>query len=371
MPLSRFRVILLPASLNPKGMRIAHRFGRMRSFLIPALVSVSLLATGFAAGQIQPSGFHIAIVDGEGALNNVKGRLAREPIVQVEDQNHKRVVGAYVTFDTPSSGPSGVFADGSTHFATVTDADGRAVAHGLRPNTLNGKFEIHVHVTVEGEPVGDITIHQTNVTGETASLSKDVQDSAIVGAVAAGALGLVVGREFRVNGSAIPGNANLLDGAHLQTAATTVRLYLHNGGEFLVAPHSTVTVAPNQLDLQAGTVRAQHFGNCKVRNGELVIVGLAATADAILAFSSTTGLQVASVEGPIQVQALDGSVLDTVQTGIVSTFGPVAAGSSGASAASPITHRHLLYPYLTLGAAAAGLGVAIGTITASPSPTSP
>ena len=278
--------------------------GRMRSVFISAsLVLACLLLPEFAPGQIQPSGFHIAILDGEGALNNVKGRLAREPIVQVEDQNHKRVVGAYVTFDTPTSGPSGVFADGSTHFVTTTDAEGRAVAQGLRPNTLSGKFEIHVHVTYQGEPVGDVTIHQVNVSGPAASLSKNLENSALVAAVAAGVLGVVV-------------------------------------------------------------------GNCKVRNGDLQVLGATATADAIIAFSVAGGLQVASLDGAVQVQDASGAVLETVATGLTSTFGNVSGASSGASAATPASRTRLFYPYVILGATAAGLGVAIDTI-ASPAPTSP
>ena len=39
---------------------------------------------------------NIVIVEGEGTLNNVKQRVNRDPIVQVEDENHKPVAGAAV-----------------------------------------------------------------------------------------------------------------------------------------------------------------------------------------------------------------------------------------------------------------------------------
>lgn len=367
-----FVLFYFPRPNIQKASGLQLSFCRMRSFFISTLLLVCVLSTGFAVAQIQPSGFHIAIVDGEGALNNVKGRLAREPIVQVEDENHKRLVGAYVTFDTPTSGPSGVFADGSTHFVTTTDADGRAVAHGLRPNNINGKFEIHVHVTYNGQPVGDLTIHQANVSGETAALSKNLENGAVAATIAAGVLGLVEGREFLVNGSNLQGNANLSSGAHLQTLGTTVKLYVHDGGEFLVAPHSAVTVAPDEVDLNSGVLRAQQFGKCKVRYGDLIIVAAAATADAVLALTAG-GLQVASVDGPVQVLSADGSVLDTVQPGLVSAFGNIPAGSSGASAAAGarVSRIRTAYPYIVLGATLAGLGVAVDTIAASPAPTSP
>ena len=36
----------------------------------------------------------IEVVEGDGAINNIRQRTAREPIVQVEDENHKPVAGA-------------------------------------------------------------------------------------------------------------------------------------------------------------------------------------------------------------------------------------------------------------------------------------
>jgi hypothetical protein len=54
-------------------------------------------ATG--AGRIQ-----IVIVEGEGAINNIRQRVAREPIIQVEDENRRPVAGAAVTFLLPNQG---------------------------------------------------------------------------------------------------------------------------------------------------------------------------------------------------------------------------------------------------------------------------
>ncbi len=344
----------------------------MRPFLVSALAVACVLSSEFAVAQIQPSGFHIAIIDGEGALNNVKGRLAREPIVQVEDENHKRVVGAYVTFDTPSNGPSGLFANGSTHFVTTTDAYGRAVAQGLRPNNLTGKFDIHVHVTYQGQPVGDVTIHQVNVSGQVANLSKNLENNATTAAVAAGVVGVVVGTEFLVNGSSIPGNANLAGGARIQTLGTTVKLFLHDQCEFLVAPHSSLTVAPSVIDLHSGVLRARRFGNCKVTYSALQMIGQSGTADGVVAITPE-GLQVASLDGTVQVLGSDGALVDTIQPGLVSTFGTSSAGASGASAAGQIAaHAHMPLYYLVLGTSLAGLGIAADTIAQSPpAPTSP
>lgn len=107
----------------------------------------------------------ITILDGEGALNDIRQRTAREPIVQVEDENHKPIAGAAVLFALPGSGPGGVFADGAQTFSTVTDSAGRAVAHGLHPNSVSGSYNIHVQVTYNGS-TAETNIHQQNVTGQ-------------------------------------------------------------------------------------------------------------------------------------------------------------------------------------------------------------
>jgi hypothetical protein len=366
-----FRVILNFPKRNRRQTRLRDK-PLMRLPLISTVIIASIVLAGFAVGQIQPSGFHIAIIDGEGALNNVKGRIAREPIVQVEDTNHKRVVGAYVSFDTPASGPSGVFADGSTHFVTTTDADGRAVAQGLKPNNITGKFEIHVHVTYQGQPIGDVTIHETNVSGEVAQLSKNVDRSATAAIIAAGVLGVVVGSEFKVDGNSIPGNANLTNGEHLQSLDSPVNVFLHDQCEFVLAPHSSVTVQPNQIDLNTGTLRARHFGNCKVIYGAFQVVGVHGNADGVAVVAADGDLQVASIDGAVRVLTAEGSLVGTVQSGLASNFPALPPGASGASAAIP-AGTHSLVPYvLLLGAAATGLGVAGSAIAqSSPTPTSP
>ena len=70
-------------------------------FLIALLV---LNLTGLPVWGQNPATLEILIVEGEGAINNVKQRVNREPIVQVEDENHKPVAGAAVTFFLPNDG---------------------------------------------------------------------------------------------------------------------------------------------------------------------------------------------------------------------------------------------------------------------------
>src|ERR1035437_2705000 len=56
---------------------------------------------------------NIVVVEGEGAINNVRQRAARAPVVRVEEQNHKPIAGAAVAFTLPTGGASGEFSNGA------------------------------------------------------------------------------------------------------------------------------------------------------------------------------------------------------------------------------------------------------------------
>ena len=107
----------------------------------------------------------ITILDGEGSLNNIRQRTAREPIVEVDDENHKPIAGAAVLFTLPSSGPGATFADGAQTLSMTTDTAGRAAVQGMRPNDVPGSFNIHVHVSYNGS-TAEADIHQKNVSGQ-------------------------------------------------------------------------------------------------------------------------------------------------------------------------------------------------------------
>src|SRR6185503_6143743 len=115
-----------------------------------------------------PTGLSINIVEGEGAINNIRQRVNREPIVQVEDQNHKPVAGAVVVFFLPDSGASGTFADGSHMLMAVTDNQGRAAARGIRPNSQSGPMQIRVTASFQGLTASSV-IAQSNVAGAAAA----------------------------------------------------------------------------------------------------------------------------------------------------------------------------------------------------------
>jgi hypothetical protein len=137
---------------------------------------------------------HIVIVEGEGAINNVRQRVAREPIVQVEDENRKPVAGAAVTFLLPQQGAGATFPNGSRSATLLTDNNGRAVARGLRPNNVSGEYQIRVSASKNGQ-TANATISQTNsavLAGAAAGAGISAKLIAIIAVAAAATAGGVV-----------------------------------------------------------------------------------------------------------------------------------------------------------------------------------
>jgi len=139
------------------------------------------------AGAIKA--LNIVIVEGEGAINNVRQRVAREPIVEVTDENKKPVAGALVTFMLPGNGPSGVFSNGANTMTIATDNAGRAVARGLRVNNQAGNYQMRVTAS-----------HQ----GLTASASISMTNAALAAAAGIGAAKLLI--ILAVAGAAVAGS---------------------------------------------------------------------------------------------------------------------------------------------------------------------
>lgn len=103
-----------------------------------------------AFAQAQPHTLNLVIVEGDGAINNIRQRTAREPIVQVEDENHKPVAGAAVVFLLPEHGAGGTFADGGHSLTVTTNAQGQAGARGIHLNNVQGQFQIQVTASYNG-----------------------------------------------------------------------------------------------------------------------------------------------------------------------------------------------------------------------------
>ena len=126
----------------------------------------------------------IVIVEGDGAINNVRQRVAREVIVQVNDENDRPIAGVAVSFLLPSSGPGGVFANGTNVLNVATNAAGRAVA-GFTPNPVSGAFQVNATASFQGQ-IATTAISQTNALAAAGAVAGGATTGSVVGATSGG-----------------------------------------------------------------------------------------------------------------------------------------------------------------------------------------
>jgi hypothetical protein len=131
-----------------------------------------------------PSKLNINVVEGAGAVNNIRTRAAREFAVEVDDENDKPVAGAVVTFLAPNQGPGGSFAGDTQLLTVMSGQDGHAVAGSYRPNSAVGDYNIQVTATYGGE-TASAAISQSNRALAVAAAKKSNKKVLILVAVAA------------------------------------------------------------------------------------------------------------------------------------------------------------------------------------------
>lgn len=147
-----------------------------------ALVFLTLAA--FA--QAQESGLSITVIDGQDAVNNINQPGAHEPVIEVRNARQEPVAGAAVVFQMPSQGAGGTFANGTGTLTVSTDRNGRAIARGMHLNHVEGKFEIRISASYQGQ-IASAIISQTNVAGISTSARGPSRKIWVIVALAGGA----------------------------------------------------------------------------------------------------------------------------------------------------------------------------------------
>jgi hypothetical protein len=133
----------------------------------------------------QDGSLHVVVLEGDGAINNVRSPRAKEPVIRVEDANKQGVAGAVVTFLLPGTGAGAVFGDGGNSLTLTTDDRGEAVARGLHANHIAGTFQIRISASGGGR-MASASISQTNVDPGSHTSSRKIALIAILGGAAAG-----------------------------------------------------------------------------------------------------------------------------------------------------------------------------------------
>lgn len=136
------------------------------------------------ASVAQDEAIHVVVLEGDGAINNIRSSHAKEPVVRVEDANNRGVPGASVTFVVPSGGPGVLFGDAGATLTLSTDDRGEVIARAVRPNRNAGSFQIHVTASKDGKNAMAL-IAQTNVDPGSHSSSRKIALLAVIGGAAA------------------------------------------------------------------------------------------------------------------------------------------------------------------------------------------
>ena len=124
---------------------------------ITTILTLYLPVSCAAAQQTPPQPLNLVVVEGQGAIHNVRERQSRDAaVVRVEDATQQPVGGAAVTFTLPSQGAGGDFLNGEKTLVVTTDAQGQAVARGMKPNSQAGKFEMRVSASHQGQTASTI-----------------------------------------------------------------------------------------------------------------------------------------------------------------------------------------------------------------------
>lgn len=105
----------------------------------------------------------IVVLQGEGALNNIKTNSATEPVIEVRDERDMPVAGADVTFQLPLAGAGGFFPGRKLTLTGRSNDRGQAAGTGFIPNDVPGRFNIKVGAA-SGNRAASTVISQTNTT---------------------------------------------------------------------------------------------------------------------------------------------------------------------------------------------------------------
>jgi hypothetical protein len=136
--------------------------------------------------QAEGPPLRIEVIEGEGAVNNIRQRVAREPTIRVVDRNNKPVAGAAITFLLPQMGAGGTFANGATILNVITNQQGIAVASGLQANAAAGAFQINVVASFQGQTATAAIAQSNAAAAATSGVSTGVLVG--IGAAVAGAV---------------------------------------------------------------------------------------------------------------------------------------------------------------------------------------
>ncbi|MEO8097287.1 MAG: hypothetical protein ABI811_06255 [Acidobacteriota bacterium] len=170
--------------------------GRGRRVVVRASAALAILqciiAPSISVAQ-ELRALKIDVTGGDGAINDIKNKRARNLELVIRDQNDRPLAGAVVVFQLPGNGPSGSFPDGKSSFITTTSNTGVAATVGLQPNAMEGRFNIAISASYQGLTARTSVVQTNTLAGGQisqagGSKSKKYWILALVGGAAGGVL---------------------------------------------------------------------------------------------------------------------------------------------------------------------------------------
>jgi hypothetical protein len=111
--------------------------------------------------QPKPSrGFTVAVVQGDGIVNELPRPPLTRVSIRVADSNGQPVRDAVAVFQFPEAGASAMFSDGSVVKVLLTNANGEAVGE-VKSNEVPGRYQPTVTVNYLGQS-SVVKLHQAN-----------------------------------------------------------------------------------------------------------------------------------------------------------------------------------------------------------------
>jgi hypothetical protein len=168
-----------------------------------------------------------------------------------------------------------------------------------------------------------------------------------------------------VNQTVVSGNAELSDGAKLETTSVPTEVHMASGTDLRLATRSAGSFFADHVSLDQGAMRVRNFNGMSVQAAQLQISSEDAGSQAVVRMTKKT-VEIASVGGAVNV--MDSGMLTRVAAGTKMSFqqsGAQPAGQTGAAAApSKRIPGDVKTAYWIIGAVAVG-GLVVGLLAAS------
>jgi hypothetical protein len=313
---------------------------------LAAVLALAIAPPPAVAAQAAP--LHIAVIDGENAVNVLTPRTAVRPLVEVRDVNNQPVAGASVRFTIGGDAQSAAFEGGARTATAMTDALGRAASSNL--NLLGpGSYQIQVQASYRGA-TATTTLGQTVVATAAGAAAIGTAAGAGVAGGAAGAGAAAAGAAAGGGGSGIAATTvGIISGAvgggafaakqvlaknDSGTSASTTLVEAYSGapaGQLVYT--NTGTNSQGQTTVCVSTRAVTGVVRFEFRNG---VGGAGATASVqiIQTELSVTGSQCIPANGPIQF-TLTGDV--TGPASALAFTGAAQIGSGSDTSSNKVT----------------------------------